>query len=305
MYTTNYYEIKELYDDITKYLNNNWHCSDPSHDIYHCQRVCKRALLFANQYCKKHKEDKIDEKIIVTAAMFHDIVNLPKDSEERHLASTMSADKTIKIIESMRNFSSLRNCNHDKIYNAIQAHSYSACIKTNIKPIYMESKFIQDSDRIDALGALGIIRCFHIAGQMGSLPYDEVDPEARRRELDDKKYALDHFAVKLFQIPSKLQTTEAKKYCLSLISYMIKFRQKLVIAITKQYQKLELTIEEEFLLELVEKIVDAGKQNMVIYYEKNFCLIYHLRNRCKIEHKTYLERFLTQFEREINIIDWF
>jgi uncharacterized protein len=55
---------------------------------------------------------------------------------------------------------------------------------------------------------VGAARCFYIAGRMGSGLYDALDPTAIDRELDDKKFAIDHFEVKLFKLTAGFNTAK-------------------------------------------------------------------------------------------------
>ena len=66
---------------------------------------------------------------------------------------------------------------------------------------------VQDADRLDAIGAIGIARCFYTAGRMGSLLYDPEDPRAEHRALDDARYAIDHFRAKLLKLQDGFQTS--------------------------------------------------------------------------------------------------
>ena len=91
----------------------------------------------------------------------------------------------------------------DQAAHAIEAHSFSA----GIPPRTIEARIVQDADRLDAIGAIGVARCFYIAGRMGSGLYNHDDPSATRRDLDDRRYALDHFATKLFTVAENFQTT--------------------------------------------------------------------------------------------------
>jgi uncharacterized protein len=94
----------------------------------------------------------------------------------------------------------------DAIRHAIAAHSFSAGIPCET----IEAKVVQDADRLDSLGAIGIARCFTSAAIMGTPYYHEHEPFAENRALDDKSYAVDHFFVKLFRVAETLLTESAR-----------------------------------------------------------------------------------------------
>ncbi|MCZ7463982.1 HD domain-containing protein [Rhizobium rhizogenes] len=166
--------------------------SDASHDINHARRVMRVALRIAVA------EGGGDESVIIAAAYLHDWVNLPKNHPDRARASQLSAAAAGPILASL-GFSPARI---EATCHAILTHSFSA----NIPPETLEARALQDADRLEALGAIGIARVFSIAGQLGSGLFDGEDPFAQRRPLDDRRLAVDHFAVKLLKLPMTMQT---------------------------------------------------------------------------------------------------
>ena len=114
----------------------------------------------------------------------------------------MAAQRAITILQSLDFPSEYL----DEVRAAIESHSYSA----NLKAETPAAKIVQDADRLEALGALGIARVFYVAGQMNSKLFDADDPWASDRELNDKQYAIDHFYVKLLNIKNTMQTETGK-----------------------------------------------------------------------------------------------
>src|SRR5580658_10084633 len=164
---------------------------DPAHDFLHIRRVAATALKLA-------REEQADAMVVLPAAYFHDFVTIPKNDSRRTQASTLSGEATVLY---------LRETGYpvlylDRIRHAIEAHSFSA----GISPETIEAKVVQDADRLDSLGAIGIARCFSTGALMGTPFYHELDPFAESRALDDKSYAVDHFFVKLFKIAETLET---------------------------------------------------------------------------------------------------
>ena len=166
---------------------------DAAHDLSHVRRVW--------QHCVRINEDDalgVAPLVLLAAAYFHDIVNVPKNSKDRTQASRMAAQRAITILQSL-DFPAEY---FDEVSAAIESHSYSA----NLKAETPAAKIVQDADRLEALGALGIARVFYVAGQMNSKLFDADDPWANERELNDKQYAIDHFFVKLLNIKNTMQT---------------------------------------------------------------------------------------------------
>jgi len=87
---------------------------------------------------------------------------------------------------------------------------------------------LQDADRLEALGAIGIARMFHVGGAMGGLLFDADDPLAQNRALDDKRFSLDHLEVKLFPIAGTMRTAPGREMALARVEWMRSFRSRLL-----------------------------------------------------------------------------
>lgn len=192
---------------------------DASHDLGHLKRVAEKS---------KHiyKSEGGNLNVIIIASYFHDIVSLPKDSLMRHHSSTFAAQKTIKILR--QHFKEIPTNLYGHIAEVIRSHSYSA----NIKPNTIEAKIVQDADRIDALGAIGLARIFYVAGKIGQQLYSHDDPFASERALDDRKYALDHFYTKLLKLPETMNTNEGRLMARKRTEYLSEYIEKLKKEIT-------------------------------------------------------------------------
>jgi uncharacterized protein len=166
--------------------------TDGSHDRSHLLRVWQNAKAIASQ------EDGCDHAVLVAAVILHDCVAVEKNTPQRAQASRLAAARAREILGDM----GWREDRIDRTAHAIEAHSFSAAIT----PETAEARILQDADRLDAIGAIGIARCFYVAGRMGSSLYDPQDPSAVDRVLDDRTFALDHFGVKLFNLAENFQT---------------------------------------------------------------------------------------------------
>jgi uncharacterized protein len=165
--------------------------ADSAHDLSHIRRVVHNALRFA-------RYEGAALEIVFPAAWLHDCVAVAKDSPDRPKASRLAAARAIDFLQSV----AYPEQYLADIEHAIAAHSFSA----RIPPQTIEARVIQDADRIDALGAVGLARCFIVGGQLNRPIYDEDDPFCRQRPPDDRVSALDHFYTKLLTLAETMQT---------------------------------------------------------------------------------------------------
>ncbi len=168
---------------------------DGSHDIAHILRVFRNAM-------RIHSQEGGDGRVLAAAVLLHDCVAVEKNSPLRTQASRLAAEKAAQVLAEL----GWAGGDITAVAHAITAHSFSA----GIPPETLEAKILQDADRLDAIGMIGAARCFYIAGRMGSGLYDPTDPLARDRALDDKAFAIDHFAVKLFKLAEGFQTVAGR-----------------------------------------------------------------------------------------------
>ena len=176
--------------DIKKIMHN-----DPAHDFDHIMRVYKNA----QQIIKK---EKVNETLVLSAVLLHDIASFPK-SDKRSKNSSIESAKKAKTILKKYDFTS------DEITivcDAISEHSFS---QKKI-PKTIEGKILQDADRLDALGAIGIARVFATGGSLRRSFYNLDDPFCKKRIPDDKTWTLDHFFEKLLKLEFLMNTKSGK-----------------------------------------------------------------------------------------------
>ena len=176
--------------EIKKIMHN-----DPAHDFDHIMRVYKNA----QQIIKK---EKVNEKLVLSAVLLHDIVSFPK-SDKRSKNSSIESAKKAKTILKKYDFTS------DEITivcDAISEHSFS---QKKI-PNTIEGKILQDADRLDALGAIGIARVFATGGSLLRPFYNLDDPFCKKRIPDDQTWTLDHFFEKLLKLEFLMNTKSGK-----------------------------------------------------------------------------------------------
>lgn len=170
--------------------------ADPAHDLAHIRRVVANARLLA-------EAEGAELAVVLPAAWLHDCVVLPKDSEQRSLASRMAAEKAGDFLRQSGYPADLIPA----IEHAIAAHSFSA----GIAPRTLEARVVQDADRLDALGAIGMARTLLLGGFMGKPLYDIAEPIPRARRPDDRENVIDHFYVKLLKLAGEMHTPAGRR----------------------------------------------------------------------------------------------
>lgn len=204
--------------DLRKLKNEVKNCfaNDPAHDFEHTMRVCKNAEKLA-------KKENANTKLVLCAALLHDIVSFSKSDKRSKKSSIKSAIKATKILKKY-NFSKTEI---KSVSDAIREHSFSQ----NKTPKTLEGKILQDADRLDAIGAIGIARVFAVAGSERRAFYNELDPFCARRKPNDQRWTLDHFYRKLLKLEKLMNTkaakTEAKRRTKILQIYLAELKKEL------------------------------------------------------------------------------
>lgn len=184
---------KTFYDTARDLLKD---VNDPTHDLLHVERVVKNARWLQSVEGGKWE-------VILPAAYFHDFVFIEKNDPRRSQASTLSAEAATEYLGRM----SYPGQHLNEIAHAIEAHSFSR----GMKPETLEAQIVQDADRLDGLGAIGVARCFGLAGRLGREFYSTKDAFCEHREPEDKIFTVDHFYAKLFKTAETLNTPTARE----------------------------------------------------------------------------------------------
>ncbi len=169
--------------------------SDPAHDFQHIIRVLRNAQKIA-------KKERANIRLVTAAALLHDIVSYPKSDPRSKNSSSESATMARKILKKYQYTKDEINT----ISDAIRDHSFSR----GVTPKSLEGKILQDADRLDAIGAIGIARAFAVSGAENRSFYNRDDPYCKNRTPDDKSYTLDHFYKKLLLLEKTMNTKYGK-----------------------------------------------------------------------------------------------
>ena len=170
--------------------------ADPAHEFSHILRVCNIAR-------KIGREEKADMNVLLPAALLHDLGSKKGHGSGRELSGQADLSAARAFLQGK----GLDRDRIDKVLYAVEVHSFSR----GIIPTPLEARILQDADRLDAMGAIGIARLFVTGGALGREMYHLQDPFCREREPDDGRWNLDHFYRKLLKLESGMHTSAAKR----------------------------------------------------------------------------------------------
>jgi len=169
--------------------------ADAAHDINHVKRVVKNVLYLTDI-------EEANTLITLPSAWLHDCVAVAKDSPMRAQGSRLAAEAATEFLAGISFPEKLL----PDVFHAIEAHSFTAAIPTRSK----EAAIVQDADRLDSLGAIGIARCLLVGGKLNLHLLSPDDPFCDQREPDDSQFTIDHFYAKLFKLPDTMKTEAGK-----------------------------------------------------------------------------------------------
>ncbi len=191
---------KEQFNEIIKLLKR---IKSPSHDFLHALRVYKTA--------KELIMEGVDEEVVEIAALVHDLID---EKLEEKIKEEELEEFLIKI-----------GIEEEKVKKALEV-SKSISFRKGIpkEKLTLEAKIVQDADRLDALGAIGIARAFCYAGEKGIPLYDEeIKPDFKNPK---GKTAINHFFEKLLKLKELMNTEKAKRLAEKRERFMIEFLEE-------------------------------------------------------------------------------
>jgi uncharacterized protein len=186
--------------------------ADPGHGIEHVQRVVQNAIQLSRNTDARWE-------IVLPAAWLHDCVSVPKNSPQRAMASRLAAAKSLELLDSLDYPPDWRQ----PIAHCIEAHSFSAGIPCQT----LEARIVQDADRLEALGAIGIARCLMTGGAMGQRLYEPSEPFPVHRPPKDTEQSIDHFFAKLLGLSGTMQTEAGRREAVERTDFLVTFLERL------------------------------------------------------------------------------
>ncbi len=198
----------QIIENTKSFVKRTLQTAEGGHDWFHIQRVLNIAQHIA-------KNENVDHFIVTLGALLHDIA----DSKFHNGNESIGPDKAFMFL------------NEQGVSEEITAHVVRIIENISFKGNNEEQKFrspeldvIQDADRIDALGAIGIARTFNYGGFKGRVLYDpEIKPNLGMNKEAYKSSSaptINHFYEKLLLLKDRMNTLAGQKIAADRHKYM-------------------------------------------------------------------------------------
>lgn len=187
------------------------------HDYFHADRVRRTALKLA-------AIESADPVVVELAALLHDV------ADPKLVADPVAAAGEV---EAFLRGLAVRASDVDHVLAILQGMSFGTELRGGALPVAeksIEFRVVQDADRLDALGAIGIARCFAYGGSVNQPLFDPEIPE--RTSMTAKEYrhgkssSLNHFGEKLLTLRDRLNTATARRWAESRHGFLEEFRRR-------------------------------------------------------------------------------
>ncbi|WP_341779858.1 HD domain-containing protein [Levilactobacillus sp. HBUAS70063] len=174
---------------------------ETGHGFDHIQRVVGLADRLVRRY------PEADRLLTVTAAYLHDVI------DEKLVADTDLASREVRYFLTQQGFTTDQV---DTIFLIMDNMSYHKTLDGTAKPLPLEGKIVQDADRLDAIGAIGISRAIYFGGHFGEKIYDPaVQPRTKMTHAEyrnlNNETIINHFYEKLLTLKDLMNTSAAKE----------------------------------------------------------------------------------------------
>lgn len=203
--------FNDLLDKTRLFVRDTMLCTDPGHDMWHIDRVYRTAVFLADK-------EGANKNIVALAAILHDIADAKFHQGDEEIGPALAKEFLLnnKVDESIIT----------EIIYIIRYLSFKSSIGFNpVKTI--EFQVVQDADRLDAMGAIGIARAFSYGGFKGRPFYDpEVLPEkivTKEVYKNSQAPTINHFYEKLLLLKDLMNTDTAKEMAQKRHSFMLQF----------------------------------------------------------------------------------
>lgn len=205
---------QDLIQKTVIFVKETLHNSESGHNWFHIERVWKNA---------KHigKTESVNMLVVQLAALLHDIADSKFYDGDETIGPTMA-----------RNFLAAEKVDEPIIDHVVKIMENMSFRSGYDQPSFqsIELQVVQDADRLDAIGAIGIARAFHFGGYKNREIYDPaIPPDLNMTKEAYKKSTaptINHFYEKLLLLKDKMNTTTGKKMAEERHVFMEKYLQQ-------------------------------------------------------------------------------
>ena len=201
-------EILKITED---YIKENFIKESTGHDWWHIKRVHDLAI-------KINEKEHQNEFIIKMIALLHDVF-------DEKFSKGNVVENLIELMKKLNIYNEIDKDDLENILNSINNLGYKGGF--NIAEISEEGKIVQDADRIDSIGAIGIARCFAFGGKKGNTIYNPdmgiIEIQNYEEYRNKERHSINHFYEKLLKIKDKINTETAREIAIERTKYMENF----------------------------------------------------------------------------------
>ncbi|MCA0131384.1 HD domain-containing protein [Winogradskyella alexanderae] len=199
----------ELIEKTKDFVRSELKDAEGGHDWFHTERVFNNAILIA-------KQEPVDINVVALASLLHDIA----DSKFHNGDETIGPRKASKFLFN----NNVDSVIIEHVVRIIENMSFKNSLDASNVFTSKELEVVQDADRLDAIGAIGIARCFNYGGFKNRAIYDpEISPNPNMTKEEYKASnapTLNHFYEKLLLIKDQMNTKTGKRLASERHKYM-------------------------------------------------------------------------------------
>ncbi len=206
------YTSKEIINKTKAFVKETLTDAEGGHDWFHTLRVYNNALLLS-------KNENVDAFVVQLGALLHDIADSKFYDGDDTVGPKVAREFLFRI--------NVDSTVIEHVVNIIENISFNKSLEKGQKFKSLELDVIQDADRLDAIGAIGIARCFNYGGFKNRKLFDpSIKPNLKMSKAEYKTSSsptINHFYEKLLLLKDKMNTKTGKKIAEKRHNYMVGF----------------------------------------------------------------------------------
>lgn len=206
--------MKEIIQEIGQDILEKFKNEGTGHDWYHIDRVRKNAL-------KIQEKEGGNRVVVELAALLHDVSDHKFNGGDFDLGATIAKEMMEKY--------GVDEATIDAVAYIVKNVSYKGSGEGDTMES-LEGRIVQDADRLDAMGAIGIARTFAYGGSVGSPIYDPKIPpktnQSKESYVKDRSHTINHFYEKLLLLKERMHTVAGKEMAIERTEFMKDFLEQ-------------------------------------------------------------------------------